>query len=489
MSDLDQLLGVRRSRGQKQPTARYDAAQTTDDNRLHWVAADGLSANAANSPEIRRLLRNRSQYEFDNNPNVQGLVRTAANQMIGTGPRLQLTITGRDVDFEVPVPEDLSRQIEDRWTAWANAVALADKLRTIVASEYVRGEVFPLMFTNPGLADRVPLDLRLYEADQIGTPAMAQEQLVDGIEFDRYGNPAWYHVLKQHPGDLGLLWYSAGDYQRVAARQMIHLFECLRPGQARGVPVFTASLPAYAILRRYVLACLLSAEAQARINGVIEQSAQMADTEDEADGTGEQIQFAGTHMLTLSAGQTAKALPHSTPPPGYREFKAEGLVDGGRPMCAPRNISTGSSAEYNYSSGRLDQQQWHDAIKVHRERIERIIISRVFREWAAMALLAPDYLPPGTPPVSQWRWKWQWDGFASIDPVKDANAASERLTNGTSSLDRECGELGQDWEDVQDQRLAEELRELNRRKELGLPPRQSPQQKQQPSRQEDPEDA
>ena len=42
---------------------RYDAAVTNDDNRRHWANADGLSANAANTPEVRRILRNRARYE------------------------------------------------------------------------------------------------------------------------------------------------------------------------------------------------------------------------------------------------------------------------------------------------------------------------------------------------------------------------------------------------------------------------------------------
>ncbi|MEL6897896.1 MAG: hypothetical protein AAFP90_17490, partial [Planctomycetota bacterium] len=47
--------------------AKYDAANTTLDNIKHWSRADGLSATAANSPDVRRILRNRSRYEIANN--------------------------------------------------------------------------------------------------------------------------------------------------------------------------------------------------------------------------------------------------------------------------------------------------------------------------------------------------------------------------------------------------------------------------------------
>jgi capsid protein len=83
-SDGAQLRPRRRSiRG------RYDAATTNHDNVRHWANADGYSANAANSPEVRRVLRNRARYEVANNSYAKGICLTLANDVIGTGPRFQ----------------------------------------------------------------------------------------------------------------------------------------------------------------------------------------------------------------------------------------------------------------------------------------------------------------------------------------------------------------------------------------------------------------
>jgi len=65
--------------------ARFDSAQTNADNRRHWANADGLSANAAANPEVRRILRNRARYEVANNSYARGIVLTLANDVIGTG--------------------------------------------------------------------------------------------------------------------------------------------------------------------------------------------------------------------------------------------------------------------------------------------------------------------------------------------------------------------------------------------------------------------
>ena len=135
--------------------ARYDAAATNNDNRRHWANADGLSANAANSPEVRHVLRNRARYEIANNSYAKGISLTLANDVIGTGPRLQmLTEDG-----------EANRRIELEFMRWSKEVRLAGKLRTLRMAETSDGEGFAVLTNNDRLATLIKLDLRLVEAD------------------------------------------------------------------------------------------------------------------------------------------------------------------------------------------------------------------------------------------------------------------------------------------------------------------------------------
>lgn len=109
------LLQYRRLR------ARYDAAVTNSDNQRHWTNADGLSANAANSTEVRRILRNRARYEVANNSYARGIVLTLAHDVIGTGPRLQMLTPDVAVN----------RFVEQEFSGWSHAVRLPEKLRTM----------------------------------------------------------------------------------------------------------------------------------------------------------------------------------------------------------------------------------------------------------------------------------------------------------------------------------------------------------------------
>ena len=219
--------------------ARYDASLTSDENRRHWAHADGLSANSANSPEVRRVLRNRARYEVANNSYARGIVLTLANDTIGTGPRLQMLTDNSEAN----------RQIERQFHLWSKAVGLAEKLRTLRMAQTQDGEAFALLTTNPRLRTPIQLDLRLIEAEQVTTPGQASlnPQWVDGIVFDEAGNPVVYHVLRSHPGDL------RGNFtlevDSVPAEAVLHLFRVDRPGQRRGIPEITPALPLFALLR------------------------------------------------------------------------------------------------------------------------------------------------------------------------------------------------------------------------------------------------
>ncbi len=121
--------------------AKYDSAMTSDHNRRHWAHADGLSVNAANSVEVRRILRNRSRYEVANNSYARGITLTLANDVVGTGPRLQmLTADG-----------EANRRIEHEFHRWAKAVNLAEKLRTLRMAQVQDGEAFAILISNPTL--------------------------------------------------------------------------------------------------------------------------------------------------------------------------------------------------------------------------------------------------------------------------------------------------------------------------------------------------
>ncbi|MEX2091969.1 MAG: phage portal protein, partial [Pirellulales bacterium] len=261
------------------------------DNYRHWANADGMSADAANSPAVRRVLRNRARYETANNSYARGIINTLANDVIGTGPRLQL----------LTADEQANRQIEIEFARWSKAVQLAEKLRTMRMAQATDGEAFAILISNPKLPTTVQLDLRLVEADQVTTPEAfsMSRNAVDGIVFDRFGNPVEYHVLKEHPGGGRMSLRLA--YDRVVSDAMIHLFHAARPGQHRGIPDITPALPLFAQLRRFTLAVLAAAETAADFAGILYTDAP-ANGEADAAEPFEPIELEKRALLTMPGG-------------------------------------------------------------------------------------------------------------------------------------------------------------------------------------------
>jgi lambda family phage portal protein len=437
---------------------RYDAAQTTPHNTRHWINADSLSAREANSPEVRRLLRERARYESANNSYCRGIVLSLANDLVGTGPRLQLLTEDQTVN----------RAIERAFMGWADAIHLAAKLRTAKQSKTVDGEGFGILATNPELPTEVQLDLRLIEADQCATPDIdvLATEAVDGIVFDRYGNPREYHFLRTHPGDTGVFGLPWGEYDRVSARSVVHWFRQDRPGQARGVPELTPALELFAQLRRYTQAVIAAAETAASFAVLLES--ELPPDAAEIEGLPwEQQEIEHRMMTVLPAGYKMAQLRAEQPAQSYREFKHEILDEIIRCVLMPSNIGRGNSADHNYASGRLDHQTYDKAIEVERGHLELTILDRVFAAWIDEAALAvPGLVPDGPGRLAGWPHQWFWDGRGHVDPQKEASAQETRLKNHTTTYAYEFARQGRDWE-TEFQQIAKERALMDR---LGLTP-------------------
>jgi len=431
---------------------RYDAAMTTEDNRRHWAAADGLSARAANSPEVRRVLRNRARYEVANNSYARGIVLTLANDTIGTGPRLQMLTSNAEAN----------RRIEQEFSRWAKAVGLAEKLRTMRMARAQDGEAFAILTSNPRLPTPIKLDLRLVEADQVATPqADLSENAVDGIVFDKFGNPVEYHVLRNHPGDL--LWNAWREFDRIPAESMIHWFRADRPGQVRGIPDITPALPLFAQLRRFTLAVIAAAETAADFAGILYTDAPPGGEADAAEPF-EPIELEKRALVTMPGGWKMSQLQAEQPSTTYAEFKREILNEISRCLNMPFNIAAGNSSGYNYASGRLDHQTYYKSIRVEQANLEVTVLDRILMAWLDEAVFISDLLPDDAGPFAEWQHQWFWDGHEHVDPAKEASAQATRLASHTTTLAYEYARQGRDWEEA----LRQRAKELALMRELGV---------------------
>jgi lambda family phage portal protein len=459
--------GLSRTHAGRIVRARFDAAQTTEDNRRHWAAADALSADSAASADVRRTLRMRARYEVANNSYARGIVLTLANDTIGTGPRLQM-LTGADA---------VNREVEREFELWAQETCLAEKLRTMRMARAQDGEAFGLLVGNPALDHPVKLDLRLIEADMVTSPLTAalDEDDVDGVRLDPFGNPLSYSVLRDHPG--GDTWRFDDDFVIVPASQVVHVFRMDRPCQHRGIPEITPALPLFAQLRRFTLAVLSAAEAAADFAGILYTDAP-ASGEAEAVEPMDSISLERNMLLTMPGGWKMSQVEPMQPATTYAEFKREILNEIARCLNMPYNVAAGNSSGYNYASGRLDHQTYFKSIRVDQTFMALKVLDRILAAWLWEYFLVR-YGYERLPIQGRVRLpahQWFWDGMDHVDPAKEANAQETRLRNHTTTLAHEYARQGKDWESELRQRAREQslMGELGLTTTQALPPPANP---------------
>jgi lambda family phage portal protein len=432
-------------------------------NARHWSRSTGAGPDTVFDANTRKRVRENARYETANNAYARGAVDGYVGDLVGTGPRLQIVAGDSDSAAE------FAAELEADWKRWCSEVNFVDTLTTLSESEIVSGECFAVLRYDEGVKSDVKLAVDLVEADRVASnrifgrpPSDSSVIEVDGIQIDRAsGRPIAYRILRDHPGELNH-GFSASTQKDdlVSADQVIHWYKASRPGQTRGISRLTPALELFALLRRYTLSVVEAAETAASWAGVLKTDSPASGEADEIDPL-DVIDLEHRALLTLPAGWEMQQVDARQPTSTYEMFKRELLTEIGRALHMPANVISGDSSDYNYASGRLDHQSYHKRIKTERERIERVVLRRVFErfffEWRRLRYPGVD--------VADFEARFMWDGFGHVDPVKEANAQATRLGSGSTTLADECAADGRDWE----QTLRQRGREIKLMRELGIP--------------------
>lgn len=434
--------------------ARYDAAQTNEDNRRHWSNADAMSADASANPQVRRIIRNRARYEFSNNCYLYGTANTIANDTVGSGPRLQML--SDDMGFN-----DI---VEKLWIDWCHAIGLDSKLRVMRVGRVISGEVFAVRSVNRGLDHPVKMDVFVYEPDQIGGPMQSAFDpfYYDGIKYDVSGNPVSYDVYKAHPGDVLNPFMLPTDFDTIPAKNVWHYYRPDRPGQRRGVPESTAALPLFAHLRDLTLSVVTAMRTAADYAMVI-QTNNSFDENDTSAGSGGTQGDGGSsgatpmdtfelqrNMTTVlpdgySLNQTKPEQPHQK----YNDVENAIIRQIGRVMNCPFEIVAMDSSQANMSAAYLGRQPYIKAIEVERESLVRFL-DWIAKEWFYF-LERSD-----VPELAEYRGNfptinhtWFWDEFVNhADPDKVASAEKTSLETGVATVPLLHAKRGRDAETI-----------------------------------------
>lgn len=467
------------------------------------------SADADLLPELD-LLRARSRDITRNQGFASGALQTHLDNVIGSGLKLSAKPNWRALGLDAGVVREWAREVETKFSLWTEDprffidatrhTNFAGLLGQFYRSELLNGEglALPLFLNRPG--STFSTCIQMVEPDRLSTPAgrTDDETMRAGVELDRYGAAVAYHIARGHPGDLfaGTALANASTWERIPAatpwgrRRVIHTFERERIGQHRGKPIVTPILETLRMLDHYERTEMAAAVVNAMFAAFLESPMDPALVA-EAMGAGDggpsewaayqgaraafhdatRIRFNGVQIPHLFPGEKFTMTTANRPSANFGAFEEAVL----RKIAAGTNLTYEQvSRDYsktNYSSARAAMLESWKFFTTRRHRLGAHVATQIYLLWLEEAVDRGEVeMPSGAPGFYEAMAAWgrcAWIGPSSgwIDPLKEADAVGRRLELNISTLEQECAALGQDWEDVAEQRAFERSRFA----ELGLP--------------------
>lgn len=425
----------------------YDAARR-DHRTLSWKAA-GSSANAEIA-ESEDIVRNRSRDLGRNNGWATQILDTFADHSVGTGiigaptglrARNQQRVTAGWANWSEVCDHDGDHDLPGLF--WLAAKGMGESGAALIRMRRLQFDASVSV---------APLSLQVLEPDfldPLKSGTVRGGGLIDrGIEYDALGRKVAYWLLPHHPGDVAAWRSRTMVSERVPADEVVYLYQKLRPGQDRGMPLLAPAVMTLRDLDSYFDAELVRKRIESCLAGFIETPDDDLQLGTNGNETRDQQQVKyGKLVDKFEPGMMTRLRPGekitiNTPSnsQGVSEFAQLHLREAAAAAGVMYEHATGDFSTVNYSSWRaghhgfrrrMERVQWH--VIVH--KLCRPVQARWKEASRAAALL----------PSSDFGWRWTPPGFISVDPYKDAQADLANLRMGKVTLPQLVEERGYDF--------------------------------------------
>lgn len=445
-------------------------------NRL---VSDWMASSSSADAEMRgplKVLRNRSRDLGRNNDYVKQFLREVQNNVVGQGISFQAQVKkerGNELN------DSINSQIEALWSDWckkgnchtAGDLHFNDIERLSIRETAEGGDFFIRFIFQKFGTSKVPLALELLEADMIDDDyngiSQSGNDIVMGVEKDKWGRRVAYYVKPSHPGDNSTSRTNGNSKvaMRIPAEEMIPLGVIERWPQTRSVPWIVSSIMRLHHMGGYEESEVVAARASASMMGFVQSTEGQARGDDVENGQRVTDFEPGTFKY-LAPGETVN-IPNMNRPSGqmnpFMAFMLRGVAAG-----------TGTSysklsrdySQQTYSSGRTEMLSERDTWKSIQSWMIRNFHQVIFEKWLDMAVLSGAISLKGyeLAPEKYQAVKWMPRGWAWIDPAKEVAAYKEALRGGLTTYSKLYAETGEDLNEMLTQRKMEQ----DKIKKLGL---------------------
>lgn len=406
----------------------------------------------------RSRLRSDCRQEYLDNAYARAAARNFALGVYGNGPTLRMDTTD----------ERLNTAIERLFRKWRKKTDLDWKFHIALNSLFYDGEAFFVFFQNPSMPGG--FDVELVEARRVRDPysASMQERRREGITYNIFNQPISYSIeIEPINPAVG----RPQEFVEIPASQVLHLYLDDMVNQGRGLPLLQSVLETLDSLARIGRASLNAWELAAKMNilvktdmqawdflKVVKQGYDFENPENNAMNAFSTVSLPEDGGITfLASGMDMNQVKAEHPMSQFKDNKMTYLSEVGQGVGEPRNVITGDSSPYNYSSAQLDYTVFYRWCGVCQHKLGKFLDRMLQVCVATQEEIDPDAaLLLKTYDLDELPCSWYFPPMlADVDRVQNAAAEVSLVQNGLMTRREYRKKYGLDPEREEEQFIRE----------------------------------
>ena len=450
-------------------------------------------------------LRQRARMLYMAAPIATSAIKTNRTNVVGVGLKLKSRIDREALGLTPEQAEAWQKTTEREFSLWADNKRACDATgmntfsglqQLALISWLLSGDCIGVM--KQYKVDRLlPYALRVHliESDRIATPGQCGtgtsinyttgknpdngNTIYDGVEVDSNGMVAAYHIRSTYPFELGAAttkWTRVPAYQeRTGLPNVVHVIDCERPDQYRGVSYLAQVIEPLLQLRRYSESELMAAVVESFFTAFVKTNAPTDDnpfneveepTPGEIRGPNEYSMGPG-QINIMEPGEDVTFADPKRPAGGFDAFVTAVSSQIGAALEVPADLLL-KKFNASYSASRAALLEAWKAFKMRREWLADDFCRPIYEVWLSEAVARGRIFAPGffdNPAIRAAYLGSEWLGPSQgqLDPVKEITAEILAVGEGFSTHAQSAIKLnGSQW-DANVDTLLRENEKLNGR--------------------------
>ena len=436
--------------------SRMVNAARHDPRKRRWVDAQLADTKLDVSSASRQSIAALSRWLCYNSAIVRGAIDTMTRNAIGAGIKCQ----ARTKD------EGWNKATEEWLAMWEGScdvrgILTYQAMQQVATRTMLRDNEIFILLTDNG--DGWPM-LQMVEGHRCETPSYVKDdaKIFDGVRMNKFGRPLSYYIRTGINGDT---------FTEVQAADLILLAERDRADEVRSLSKLASCinllLDRDEILDYEMLACKRAGQIGMAIESTTNSGPGFFNpTETDSTNLTTDNLFGGGALVNVPMGKTLREIKNDRPSQNLQQHMdqyiravASGLGVPYAYIWSPNEL-TGPSQRFVLAQAQRRFDEISDAV------IEQML-KRV-RKWALAKAIKRGDLTPPKGMAMWWEAVYHTPARTTIDAGRDSAADREDLKMGIKTLADISAERGSDWQEIVNQKIAEQIYIKQKAQEAGL---------------------